>query len=71
LASRNGEKLVIEIEPGKSDIKQNILNIRNFEVSKIIIIMTNEETRVTTPAKVEDTMNFLRCQIQTVNIPDQ
>ena len=43
LATRPGEKIAIEVETGKSDIKQNLLHLKKKEFDKLIMIATSPE----------------------------
>ena len=41
LAQRPGEKIAIEVETGKSDIKQNLLHMKKKEFDKLIMVATS------------------------------
>ena len=41
LAQRPGERIVIEVETGKSDIKANLLKIKNANFDRVVLLATS------------------------------
>ena len=41
LAARPGEKIAVEVETGKSDIKQNLTHMKKKEFDKLIMVATS------------------------------